>query len=258
MKTWYSADIYKPLSKNVLFYDGPSVLNGEPILAIATAQNGNRKIGHMLQLWILPAISPIAAVRSGRDAAVCGNCRLRGDGHGTARVCYVEYWRSVENIWQARGKARRMTPLEFSAVTTGLQLRIGAYGDPTAVPMEAWRPLLQTAGGWTAYTHQWRTADAAYQFWCMASVDNLQEQREAQALGWRTFRMRHEGERLQANEILCPHEQNAEVHCAECALCRGNGRPAKQIAVTVHGNGVKWFGASRPTADAMAPRLVRR
>jgi hypothetical protein len=44
MRSWRSADIYRPLARNVVFYEGPSMLNGEPILAIATAQNGNRKI----------------------------------------------------------------------------------------------------------------------------------------------------------------------------------------------------------------------
>jgi len=86
MRSWKSADIYRPIgSRNVLLYDGPSRLNGARILIIGTAQNGNRKIGHMLQLWIIPAISPIAAVQSGADVAVCGDCVHRGDRHGGHR-----------------------------------------------------------------------------------------------------------------------------------------------------------------------------
>jgi hypothetical protein len=153
MRSWTSPDIYRPIGhRNVLLYDGPSQLTGARILVIATAQNGNRKIGHMLQVWIVPSISPIAAVKLGADASVCGDCKLRGDGTGHGRACYVEHWRAVENIWQARAKARVLTPREFSVRHPGLQLRIGAYGDPVAVPLDVWRPLLpQPQGG--RHTH---------------------------------------------------------------------------------------------------------
>lgn len=195
MKSWRALDIYRPIPRNVVIYDGPSRLTGERIFVIASARNGNRKIGRMLQFWILPAISPIVAVKSGRDAAVCGDCRLRGDGHGNGRICYVEYFRAVENIWQSQRRADRTDRLDverFAPRVAGLQLRIGAYGDPVAVPLEVWQPLLRVAGGWTAYTHQWRRDDVTSGFhtWCMASVDSELEQLQATARGWRTFRVR--------------------------------------------------------------------
>lgn len=253
MRSWTSADIYKPIPRNVLLYDGPSQLNGARILVIATAQNGNRKIGHMLQLWIIPAISPIRAVRSGADAAVCGDCVHRGDGQGGDRSCYVEYWRAVENIWQARAKARVMTPTAFADHHPGLQLRIGAYGDPVAVPMWVWNPLLDTAAGHTAYTHQWRLPiGRAFRTWCMASVDSLQEQREATLAGWRTFRVRQREDELQADEIACPASAEAghRVVCAACSLCRGADRSAKSIAIVAHGGGAKYVGRVIPVTEA--------
>lgn len=244
MRSWTPADIYRPITKNILFYEGPSQLNGEPIFAIATAQNGNRKIGHMLQLWIVPAISPILAVKSGRDSAVCGDCKHRGDGRGKDRSCYVEWWRSVENIWQARAKARQMSSIAMSDVTRGMQLRIGAYGDPVAVPMPIWGPLLRTAAGWTAYTHQWRIADPEYRSFCMASVDSLDEQIEAASIGWRTYRVRQSvDDALLNNEIICPasEEGGHRTVCARCELCRGAGRPAKHVAIAAHGSGKVHF-----------------
>ena len=254
MRSWTAPTIYKPLTRNVLFYDGPSQLTGDRILAIATAQNGNRKIGEMLQLWIIPAISPIEAVRTGADDAVCGDCKLRGD-HGASRACYVEYWRSVENIWQGREKAVRMTPEAFSALTVGLQLRIGAFGDPVAVPMSVWLALLSTAGGWTAYTHQWRRPDAqAHRAFVMASVDSPAEYDQARALGWRTFRVRAAVDDLvQPDEVICPasDEGGHRATCDRCSLCRGLARPAKSIAIIVHGSKQRWFPvALHPRAAA--------
>lgn len=246
MRSWKSPDIYKPIPRNVIVYDGPSLLTGDPIIVVVSAQNGNRKIGHMLQLWImLRDVSPIQTVKTGTDRAVCGDCNLRGDGHGRRRVCYVETFRSVENIWQARGKAQRLTPEAFADVARGLQLRIGAYGDPVAVPLSVWLPLLAVCGGWTAYSHSWKRADDAFKAWCMASVDTDQEQAAAAAQGWRTFRVRPVDGPVLASEVICPHERDDAVKCAGCSLCRGAARPAKHVVVTVHGvAGRKHFGGA--------------
>lgn len=255
MRSWRSDDIYRPIgSRNILLYDGPSRLNGARILVIATAQNGNRKIGHMLQLWIIPSISPLAALRSGADAAVCGDCPHRGNGRGQQRSCYV--WSpGVDNIWQARAKAIVMTPRHFAVTHPGLQLRIGAYGDPVAVPIEIWTPLLERAAGWTAYTHQWRLPLARpFRQWCMASVDSAAEQREASLAGWRTFRVRGADDGLQADEITCPASAEAghRVVCADCELCRGAARQAKSIAIVAHGGGAKYVGRVFPLTEVSA------
>jgi hypothetical protein len=256
VRSWQSADIYRPIGyRNILLYDGPSQLDGARILVIATAQNGNRKIGHMLQLWIVPSISPIAAVRSGADASVCGDCKHRGDGHGRQRSCYVETWRAVENIWQARGKAIPMTPQAFAVRHPGLQLRIGAYGDPVAVPIQVWRQLLSTAAGFTAYTHAWRRPQArVYQDFCMASVDTLPEQAVAAAAGWRTFRVRQREEPLQADEVACPASEEAghRTVCASCELCQGaQRRGVKHVAIVVHGTSAIHFTAARARTIAL-------
>lgn len=249
MRSWQAPDIYKPISRNVLLYDGPSQLTGARILVIASAQNGNRKIGHMLQLWILPAISPIAAVRSGADDAVCGDCKLRGDGVTTGRTCYVEWWRSVENIWQARAKAMEMDPQAFAVRHPGLQLRIGAYGDPVAVPVRVWHALRSTAAGWTAYTHQWRTALAdPYRSWCMASVDTSEEQATAAAAGWRTFRVRQTDEPLLISEVACPASVEAghKTVCARCELCQGAQHAGvRHVAIVAHSQGARHLTAAR-------------
>lgn len=248
---WVNLPVYRGLRRNVVFYDGPSLLDGEPILAVATACSRNRKIGRMVQIWImLRDVSPLDALRVGADAAVCGDCPHRGQ-RGRARSCYV--WSpGIEQVWRSvrDGHADRMTAHQFAEAVRGKQLRVGAYGDPGAVPAaDVWDPLLATAGGWTAYTHQWLTADPSLRQWCMASVDSEAEQREAQALGWRTFRVRHPQGEVLPDEIICPHEQRG-TQCSDCELCRGASRPAKSIVIGVHGSGAKWF---RSRAEATLP-----
>jgi hypothetical protein len=242
VRSW-SPSVYKPLPRNVVFYDGPSQLNGERIIGVVTHKSTNPKIGRMVQAWIIPATSPIAAVKSGADAAVCGECKLRGH-RWKGRSCYV-WIPGVDNIWQSIQKADRtdhLTPGELARRIDGLQLRIGAYGDPVAIPAGVWEPLLEVAAGWTAYTHAWlRSIAEPFKPWCMASVDTVAERLDARGRGWRTFRVRADRDPLAIGEIVCPHEQDESVQCADCSLCRGAARPTKDIVVTVHGQGRKWF-----------------
>lgn len=258
LQPWRELQPIQLLRRNVIIWNGPSQLTGAPIFVIASAKTSNRKIGAMVQLWILTEQDPIAAVRSGADRAICGDCKFRGDGTGAKRTCYVEWWRAPENIHQFRHRAERSTPEAFARLASGRQLRIGAYGDPAAVPLSVWRPLILEAGGWTAYTHQWRTADVGYQGWCMASVDSFEEQRQAIAMGWRTFRVRRPGETVLGHEVVCPasEEGGHRAVCAECSLCRGAGRQAKHVVIAAHGTGAKWFPAAlvRPSGQ---PRLVK-
>lgn len=229
----------------LLLWDGPSELTGEPVIVMATAYSTNRKIGRMLQLWVLLRdVSPIEAVKSGADSSVCGDCALRGNGDGTKRICYTEWWRAVSNVWQGRHRARRVDLAGFLEAARDLPLRLTAYGDPTALPLAFWDTILAEAPLWTGYTHQWRLAAfQGFRRHFMASVESPEDMRAAQAMGWRTFRV-SDGSDLsvfQGLEVLCPHERNAAIHCDACNLCQGAAKTAKSIVITVHGNGAKWF-----------------
>jgi len=145
--------------KGIVVYEGPSALNGAPIVAIATnlkRPSANQKTGPVVQVWILPAdVRPHVAVKSGADAAVCGDCKHRPSLEGT---CYVPTFRAPGAVHAAflRGSYARPTPSEARALLAGRVVRLGAWGDPVAVPLVVWRALLRDVKGWTGYTHQWR------------------------------------------------------------------------------------------------------
>ena len=65
-----------------ILYEGPSALDGAPIVVIVTGlarKSTNAKTGALLQTWILRSdMHPIDAVRSGADSSICGDCRHRG------------------------------------------------------------------------------------------------------------------------------------------------------------------------------------
>lgn len=235
--------------KGIVVYEGPSALNGAPIVAIATnlkRPSANQKTGPVVQVWILPAdVRPHVAVKSGADAAVCGDCKHRPSLEGT---CYVPTFRAPGAVHAAflRGSYARPTPSEARALLAGRVVRLGAWGDPVAVPLVVWRALLRDVKGWTGYTHQWRLPVARpYQALLMASVDSRAEYDAARADGWRCFGIHAESEPRPAlpGLRLCPASDEAPtkdvVTCATCRLCDGNDRGARRPSVIIAMHGAK-------------------
>ena len=247
-----------------IFYRGPSLLTGEPIVGILTGLEGgslNPKTGPMAQAWILRADrAPTAAVRDGSDVAICGDCALRGEGV-IGRTCYVTYWMGPLNVWKlfAAGGYLEASWPELQALVEGRSVRLGAYGAPAALPFEVWQNLLRTAAGWVCYTHAWRTCDRRLQAIAMASVDNEQEFWTAREAGWRTFRVRATDDDLVVGgfgaplECVCPASDEAghRTTCDRCQLCRGNNRPARSVAIVAHGKpgNITAFYRSRAAAE---------
>jgi hypothetical protein len=231
------------MSNGFIFYRGPSMLDGSPIIAIATGTakaSRNTKTGGEVQTWILrDDMSPVEAVKSGADSAICGTCIHRGNGDGSNRSCYVTVFQAPLVVWKSaqRGLYPQIDPVQAGHALTGKVVRLGSYGDPAAVPADVWHCLIEKCAGHTGYTHQWRTSDALRTL-CMASCDNAFEQEIAKAQGWRTFRVMRAGDRMLPREIVCPasKEAGAKTSCAACKACGGTSAKAKaDIAIVAHG-----------------------
>lgn len=227
---------------------GPSAFDGTEVGVVVTHTRRspqNRKIGDMAQAWVLPVeTAPLDAVLTGADAAVCGSCRFRPAAEGG---CYVPLAQTAQRVWwawQVNGSYGPGLPVELGAKP----VRIGAWGDPAAVPLEAWLLLLDRVPAWTAYTHRWRQVpDAEREGWqmlAMASADSAEEADEARALGWRTFRARRSTDPLLPGERVCPSAVEAPSYgratCSTCRLCDGvRARRAPDIAIVVHGRSAR-------------------
>ena len=225
--------------KHAIIYKGPSLLDGQPIVVIATYSNRNTKTGHVVQTYILrDGINPLEASKTGADFSICGNCPMRGEVTtdpqrkiAKGRKCYVNLGQGVLIVYKSyergvyqNGSARDMGRGRF--------VRVGTYGDPAAVPSEVWDELLSECETWTAYTHQkpWRPDIA------MQSADSHTEAVMHWTAGRRTFRViANLGELDHKNEALCPASKEAgrRVQCTACKLCRGSSK-AKSIAIVEH------------------------
>jgi hypothetical protein len=228
-----------------IFYRGPSMLDSAPIIAVMTGlstPSTNSKTGDMLQTYILREdVSPPAAITSGADRSICGDCALRGDGTGLGRACYVQVKWAPLSVWKYAVREKALDIVFSRSEIEGRYLRMGTYGDPAAVPIEVWKKFLVPVAGWTGYTHQWRDGRFAdFRELCMASVDSASEAEEAGLAGWRTFRVRRSvAESLRLDEITCPASAEAghRTTCQRCGLCDGMHLPDARanIIILAHG-----------------------
>jgi hypothetical protein len=238
-------------ANGVIMYEGPSKLDGKPIVVIATGlrnRSTNEKTGAMVQTYILRSdVAPIEAVRTGEDVSICGACPHRGDGTGKGRSCYVTLMHGPRSVFAAyqRGVYPKATAFEAATLFAGRMIRLGTYGDPAAAPYALWKTALINAKGWTGYTHQWRDVAARWSELIMASADSVADMEAAHALGYRTFRVTAAPfENIKGKESTCPasDEKGNVTSCITCKACMGTAGKAKaSITIAAHGKGRKHF-----------------
>jgi hypothetical protein len=244
----------KPKAQSSVIYNGPSLIDGAPIMVIAVISKRNRKTGAMLQTYIMRSdIDPRKASALGLDYSICGNCPLKGianpNGKQAAkRPCYVILGQGPTIVWKGFQKGIYPALDSFDAIAAlgeGRMIRIGTYGDGAAVPAHIWQALLSRAVGHTAYSHQSGLAQSAFDpAIYMVSADNEAQARAAWEGGKRTFRVVESvSDIVKGKEILCPasKEAGAKTTCFSCGLCGGNSIKAKSIAIPAHGNGATYL-----------------
>ena len=232
--------------KTIILYQGASLINGQPIVALAQSDSTNSKTGNMIQTFILDAtVDPLEASRTGRDSSICGSCPHRGTpnnndkGQATNRTCYVTLAHAPLGKYKAYKKGvygtKTATLKEIESFGSLQGVRLGTYGDPCAVPNDIWQALTSKALYSTAYTH---AAINPMPESIMTSTDNLKQSVDAWGRNERTFRViSHVDQLYKRREILCPasEEMGKRATCASCKLCGGASVNAKSIAIVAHG-----------------------
>ena len=198
--------------KSGIIYNGQSLLDGKPIVAIATYSDRNTKTGKVLQTYIIRSdISPLDASKNGEDFSICGDCQFRGEvttdpkrKQAKNRKCYVNLGQGPTIIYKAykRGvypmAANHADRVELGEARV---VRLGTYGDPAAVPSWVWDQLLSECESHLAYSHQSGFRPDI----TMQSADNLNQALDHWAKGSRTFRVITNVDEIdKSNEILCP------------------------------------------------------
>jgi len=216
-----------------VIYEGSSLLNGEPIVAILTLKSANVKTGDVATVWYLHQnINPIEAKQTGADKAICGSCpHMKGS-------CYVQVYQAPNNIFKSYKKG--IYPKEKPENLVGMfsSIRFGGYGDSASVPTPVNKSLitdnLKTVLG---YTHQWKskTFDPENLDFCQASVDTLKDVELFKRKFPNKFYFRvtrNIDKALPINEVVCKNVVDPTIKCNTCGICNGN---KANVVVPVHG-----------------------
>ena len=244
------------MANGYILFEGKSELDGKDIVMIATGfEKGskNSKTGSMIQTWILcKDIDPREANKLGLDYSICGDCKLRGTAVDASsdrklakdRACYVAIYQAPLNVWKTYKKGSYdyvQGHNDLAELGKDRLIRLGSYGDPSAVPSYVWDSLLVKSMGKTGYTHQ--KVNQRYDL-CMKSADSLDAAMASWDSGIRTFRVIDSvNAMVKGKEILCPASEEAgrRTTCDSCKLCSGSTINAKSIAIVAHGSGAKYI-----------------
>jgi hypothetical protein len=161
-------------------------------------------------------------------------------------TCYVNLGQAPNTIYNSYLK-RNYDRANLKKLGYNRFIRMGAYGDPAAIPITIWDDLLSTASGWTGYTHSGLSQPTLRRY-AHASVETEDQAKEYQALGWKTFRVKRSSEPLAAGEILCPSTKG--IQCIQCLKCQGTN--GQNITIDIHG--AQWkqdrYSAERNSREA--------
>ena len=235
--------------KGFIIYQGKSLIDGKMIVVVFLPKSKNKKTGNMCQVYILVMdIDPRIASKTGADYSICGNCKHRGTptndpnrSYAKGRTCYVNLAQGVLVVYKQLMKGAY--PMvnnhkDIQSLGENQVIRLGTYGDPSAVPSYIWDSLLSKAKKHTGYTHQSKIASADVRAdQCMMSADSYEESKQFWSKGFRTFRVLQKNEVLDSkNEVLCPASKEAgkRTTCEQCVLCSGSNINAKSVAIYQH------------------------
>lgn len=230
-----------------VIWQGKSVLDGSPVVAIATGltlarrhskRGVNAKTGAMAQVYIIRSdVSPVEARRQGLDGAICGDCKHK------AGSCYVRIEQGPLTVYKSflSGNYPTLSSRDAAEQLRGLNVRLGSYGDIAAIPAHVLHSVMRFTANNTGYTHQWKRKDMEHlKAFTMASCDTLEEHLEATSKGWRTFLVVPKGSttEIPAKTFLCPASEEAgkKITCDQCLACNGSrDNRSASVYIPVHG-----------------------
>lgn len=221
----------------------PGFLFRQSNVNVVVSFSGNVKTGkkNSCQVWYLPANThPIEARRNGADEVVCGDCKHRpslGGGCYVVGMPLVSIQRAINKGSYKEGASVKevISAMKKANKTT---IRFGAWGDPyfaMDLTLKLAREAKKQGMFVLGYTHQWNKKNAhRLRPYIMASVDSIEEYKQAKTKNWRTFRVGTFQEK--GKEIICPATINTKVTCDKCNVCGGHkGRGHRDVVVMPHG-----------------------
>ena len=194
--------------------------------------SNNAKTGDMVQTYLLDH----ETLTSEPDAfgAKCSACPM-------VSKCYVSRDKlSVRSalkrlLGEERTSYAHATLDQVLPLLSGRKVRLGTYGDPSALPLEDLKAIVSACAGHTGYSHFWREIDTEYSAYLMASVEDASAELLAQGLGYRTFRVitKEDTERSVSSVAVECLNASSGLTCAECLLCSGTKGKGRRVSIWI-------------------------
>lgn len=210
------------------------LFQSEKILVFATENTQNTKIGAGTQVWIMDAtMHPLESRKTGNDAKLqCQGCKLSSNNG-----CYVAPM-PLLGIWRSyiEGRAKFIQPgsSEWSKLFVNQFVRLGAYGNPSMIPLPLLKRIIKDCRAHTGYFHDWHLMEPQkakeYGKYFMASCD-LNNYKQAQALGLRTYTI---SDKEVPGSVEC-YNKTKGITCLECKTCEGTLGGTKNVYINSHG-----------------------
>lgn len=228
----------KKLNKNGrILYEGPSMLDGQPIVVIAVGfetRSTNDKTGGMIQSYILRTdVHPAVAFRNGAGSSVCGATECP---HFVNKTCYVNWGQGPRSVWECYRRGGYAPIGDDWHLFDDTVVRLGSAGDPCAAPEHVWRPIFDRARKHTGYTHQWRKPVGQWaKGFLQASCDGMRDYIESTAQGWRPFLVKpaHVPDPEGSVHCAASSESGKKTTCEQCTLCDGS---TANVVINAHGS----------------------
>jgi hypothetical protein len=213
------------------------------LVVFATTESSNIKTGPMTQIWIMARnLHPVESRRTGHDATL----QCQGCPYASNQGCYVsplplmQIWR----VYQSGDyETVTMGSPQWSALFDNASVRLGAYGNPSMLPLAMLEDICSRAYMHTGYFHDWNIMPVdlakSYGRFLMASCEPSNVQ-FAQNLGLRTFTVVSEAPSDRSLGIECLSDTKG-IQCIDCGLCDGTQRsnkrnkPLPSVWIKAHG-----------------------
>lgn len=225
------------MKNGCILWEGPSQFDPSVTIgAIMVYHSDNRKTGNIPQVYIMRKdVNPCVTLRDGRDQAVCGNCPLRAKPYGCG-ACYVAIHRGPFAVWKNwnAGLYESRDVLPDRRPELPRTVRVGAYGDPLAVPFRVWNALAKLFPVLLGYTHSWKDYPAHAKRW-MASCHTQEDIELANSRGLSTFTALSQGGEVPIGSFSCLYSKRDTINCANCRLCFGDSTRTRNVFIDVHG-----------------------
>lgn len=190
------------------------------VFTCLSSQSSNDKTGNVVQTYL---ISKDQITERRIFGSKCNLCPM-------VENCYV----SRDKLTVRRSLLKLIigekTSYQFASLQEVLPylnnrvIRLGTYGDPSSIPLDDLKQIVDSSKGHLGYTHFWKVIDPEYSKYLMASTESLEDSMLANVLGYRAFQVLLKDQEIHQvpdNTIECLNASHG-LTCEQCRLCKGN------------------------------------